>query len=119
MLQTCVNPALSKMIMKQQQRVATRQRQVIQLLAILAFLHSQVTDSHSQSKPQKKARKPWVAPQVKILTQADLDRYTIFDVIMPLPGKDVDYPGGALGQKYKEYLLLDGLDPDNLERKQK
>jgi tRNA pseudouridine13 synthase len=48
-----------------------------------------------------------------------LDKYTIFDVVMPLPGTDVAYPGGALGEKYKEYLRLDGLDPDNFVRKQK
>jgi tRNA pseudouridine13 synthase len=48
-----------------------------------------------------------------------LDKYTIFDVVMPLPGTDVAYPGGALGEKYKEYLRMDGLDPDNFVRKQK
>jgi tRNA pseudouridine13 synthase len=48
-----------------------------------------------------------------------LQKYSIFDVIMPLPGKDVAYPGGALGEKYKEYLRMDGLDPDDFSRKQK
>lgn len=38
---------------------------------------------------------------------------------MPLPGTDVAYPGGLLGDKYREYLKLDGLDPDNFVRKQK
>jgi tRNA pseudouridine13 synthase len=66
-----------------------------------------------------KSRKPWSPPRVKTLAPEDLDKYTIFDVIMPLPGKDVDYPGGDLGEKYREYLRMDGLDPDHLERKQK
>lgn len=56
---------------------------------------------------------------MKTLTEEDVDKYSIFDVIMPLPGKDVAYPGGALGEKYREFLKLDGLDPDNLVRKQK
>jgi len=56
---------------------------------------------------------------VKNLGPDDLDKFTIFGVIMPLPGKDVAYPGGPLGEKYREYLKLDGLDPDNLVRKQK
>jgi len=38
---------------------------------------------------------------------------------MPLPGTHVAYPGGPLGEKYREYLRLDGLDPDNFVRKQK
>jgi len=73
----------------------------------------------TSSRSQKRSRRPWVAPRIKTLTEDDLDKYTIFDVIMPLPGTDVAYPGGALGEKYKEYLRMDGLDPNNFVRKQK
>lgn len=72
-----------------------------------------------QGPRQKRNRKPWEPPAVKTLTEEDVDQYTMFDVLMPLPGKDVAYPGGSLGEKYREYLRLDGLDPDNLVRKQK
>ncbi|KAH9077316.1 tRNA pseudouridine synthase D [Lactarius deliciosus] len=57
---------------------------------------------------RKSDKKPWQPP-----------RYSIFDVVMPLPGNDVAFPGGALGQKYREYLIQDGLDPDNFQRRQK
>lgn len=67
----------------------------------------------------KKSRKPFVPPRVKTLTEEDLDKYTIFDVIMPLPGTDVAYPGGQLGDRYREFLRMDGLDPDNFVRKQR
>ncbi|KXN86433.1 Multisubstrate pseudouridine synthase 7 [Leucoagaricus sp. SymC.cos] len=67
----------------------------------------------------KRSRKPYVAPHVKTLTEEDLDKYSIFDVIMPLPGTDVAYPGGKLGGQYREFLRMDGLDPDNFMRKQK
>lgn len=53
------------------------------------------------------------------MTEEDVDKYSIFDVIMPLPGRDVAYPGGALGERYREFLRTDGLDPDNFVRKQK
>ena len=33
---------------------------------------------------------------------------------MPLPGKDVAFPGGTLGERYREFLRMDGLDPDNI-----
>ena len=67
----------------------------------------------------KRSRKPWQAPKVKTLAEEDVDKYTMFDVIMPLPGKDVAYPGGTLGERYREFLRMDGLDPDNFVRKQK
>jgi tRNA pseudouridine13 synthase len=53
------------------------------------------------------------------LTAEDLEKYSIFDVIMPLPGTDVAYPGGDLGEKYREFLRMDGLDPDDFVRKQR
>ncbi|KAF7332007.1 TRUD domain-containing protein [Mycena kentingensis (nom. inval.)] len=71
------------------------------------------------NRAQKRARPPRVVPKIRTLTEEDLDKYTIFDVLMPLPGTDVAYPGGPLGERYREFLRLDGLDPDNFVRKQK
>ncbi|KAF9268087.1 tRNA pseudouridine synthase D [Marasmius fiardii PR-910] len=79
--------------------------------------HSDEPVSNRQRKKQN--RKPWTPPRIKILTEEDLGNYTIFDVIMPLPGTDVAYPGGKLGERYREFLVMDGLDPDNFVRKQK
>jgi tRNA pseudouridine13 synthase len=56
---------------------------------------------------------------VRTLTSEDLDKYTIFDVIMPLPGIDVAFPGSTLGDRYREFLIADGLDPNNFHRKQR
>jgi tRNA pseudouridine13 synthase len=78
--------------------------------------HRSLDEEISGGRPTKK---PWVAPKVKILTEEDLDKYTIFDVIMPLPGIDVAFPGGALGDRYREFLVVDSLDPSNFHRKQK
>jgi tRNA pseudouridine13 synthase len=80
-----------------------------------------ITNMYSvqSSTSEKKARKPYVAPRVRTLTEDDLDNYTIFEVIMPLPGTDVAYPGGKLGERYREFLRMDGLDPDNFVRKQR
>ncbi|KAL5487840.1 PUS7 [Sanghuangporus weigelae] len=73
----------------------------------------------SVGQSSKRPKRPWVAPRVKTLTEEDVDKYTIFDVLMPLPGKDVAYPGGALGERYRDFLRMDGLDPDNLSSKHK
>ncbi|RXW24609.1 hypothetical protein EST38_g1263 [Candolleomyces aberdarensis] len=70
------------------------------------------------SNPQRN-RKPYSPPRIKTLTEEDLDKYSIFDVVMPLPGTDVAYPGGVLGERYRQFLVMDGLDPDNFVRKQK
>ena len=73
---------------------------------------------HAGSNPQRN-RKPYSPPRIKTLTEEDLDKYSIFDVVMPLPGTDVAYPGGVLGERYRQFLVMDGLDPDNFVRKQK
>ncbi|KAI9574709.1 tRNA pseudouridine synthase D [Boletus coccyginus] len=78
-------------------------------------------DEHGESDntPSKARKAPWVPPKVKTLTTDDAHKYSIFDVIMPLPGRDVEYPGGPLGERYREFLKRDELDPDNFVRKQK
>jgi tRNA pseudouridine13 synthase len=69
-----------------------------------------------ESDGLKSRGKPYVAPKVKTLTESDLSDYSIYDVIMPLPGFDVAYPGGDLGEKYKAFMTADGLDPNNMTR---
>lgn len=56
---------------------------------------------------------------VKLLTEADLAKYTIRDIVMPLPGFDVEYPGGDVGEMYSAILKADGLDPKRMRRDQR
>jgi tRNA pseudouridine13 synthase len=83
------------------------------------ILKTAVTDDASPTISRRGHRRAWEPPRVKTLTAEDLDNYSIFDVIMPLPGIDVAFPGGSLGERYKEFLRADGLDPNNFVRKQK
>lgn len=48
---------------------------------------------------------------VRHLTQIDIDRgeYSIFDVIMPLPGSDVLFPAYSIKEKFDKMLAEDGL----------
>jgi len=57
--------------------------------------------------------------EVKQLTQEDLANYTIHDVIMPLPGWNIDYPAGDIGELYTKILEEDGLDPKRMQRDQR
>ncbi|KAJ9605966.1 multisubstrate pseudouridine synthase 7 [Cladophialophora chaetospira] len=48
--------------------------------------------------------------------------YTIFDIVLPLPGFDVLYPANASGEWYKTFMTSEaggGLDPYDMRRKQK
>ncbi len=60
-------------------------------------------------------------PKVRILTLDDLKegKYTLDDVVLPLPGTDVEYPKNEVGAKYAELLKNDGLDITALYRGQK
>jgi hypothetical protein len=57
--------------------------------------------------------------EVKQLTEEDLGNYTIHDVIMPLPGWNIDYPAGDIGDLYTKILKEDGLDPKRMQRDQR
>jgi len=76
--------------------------------------------SHPGTKAEliEQLKKTTKLPAVKVLTEADLPNYNIFDVLLPLPGFIVQYPQGELGKLYREMMLADGLDPDDLYRKQ-
>ena len=57
--------------------------------------------------------------EVKQLTEEDIGNYTIHDVIMPLPGWNIDYPAGDIGELYTKILKEDGLDPKRMQRDQR
>ncbi|KAF2828088.1 tRNA pseudouridine synthase D [Ophiobolus disseminans] len=51
--------------------------------------------------------------------EASSGKYTIWDVVLPQPGFDVEYPKNDIGEFYKEFMSSDkggGLDPHNMRR---
>ncbi|PRP76285.1 tRNA pseudouridine synthase D [Planoprotostelium fungivorum] len=61
---------------------------------------------------------PRTIPKVHIVTQEDIDKdtYTMYDLVLPLPGTDVVYPEGEMKDSYREFMSKDGLDPLNMKR---
>jgi len=55
------------------------------------------------------------ASKVKVLTEADLQSYSIRDVLMPSPGSEVGFePGSWADVAYRDLLAKDGLKPEDL-----
>lgn len=51
--------------------------------------------------------------------EADSDKFNIFDIVLPLPGWDVEYPKNSIGKFYEELMASElggGLDPHKMRR---
>ena len=55
------------------------------------------------------------------LTEDDIKMktYTVYDIVLPLPGYDVVYPSNKIGVYYRETLSSDNIDIDNMKKKNK
>ena len=56
---------------------------------------------------------------IVIESEEQAKQYTMEQVVLPLPGYAVKYPKNAIADKYVEVMAKDGLDPHDMERKQK
>ncbi|RFU33873.1 hypothetical protein B7463_g2431, partial [Scytalidium lignicola] len=54
--------------------------------------------------------------------EAQSGKWTIFDIVLPTPGFDINYPDNDIGEYYKEIMATErfgGLDPAKMRRKEK
>lgn len=58
-------------------------------------------------------------PEVETISEENLSKYTVFDVVYPLPGCDVSYPENEIGQWYIDLLAEDDLTSEKLSKKNK
>ncbi|KAF7875147.1 hypothetical protein EAF04_002319 [Stromatinia cepivora] len=52
--------------------------------------------------------------------EANSGNFTIFDIVLPMPGYDIEYPSNEIGDYYKEFMASEqggGLDPADMRRK--
>jgi tRNA pseudouridine13 synthase len=62
---------------------------------------------------------PFIRARPLSKDEAESNRYSIFDVVLPLPGYDVLYPSNVIGEFYKEFMASEiggELDPHNMRR---
>jgi tRNA pseudouridine13 synthase len=66
------------------------------------------------------AKKPRVEHAVVnsavVVTEENIHQFSIYDVVLPLPGYDIMYPENSLKQRYEELLASDGIDFQSLHR---
>lgn len=78
------------------------------------------TQEHADAGPADEyTDDPFVRARPLSKEEAESGRFTILDVVLPLPGYDVEYPSNAIGDFYKEFMASDaggGLDPHNMRR---
>jgi tRNA pseudouridine13 synthase len=67
------------------------------------------------SKPED----PFTRARALTKEEAESGKYNIFDVVLPLPGWDVEYPKNSIGKYYEELMASEiggGLDPHKMRR---
>jgi tRNA pseudouridine13 synthase len=63
----------------------------------------------------------WERARPLTTEEAASGKYSIFDIVLPTPGYDVEYPDSDIGDYYKEFMASErggGLDPGNMRRAQ-
>jgi tRNA pseudouridine13 synthase len=52
---------------------------------------------------------------VRVLTAEEAEGTSIFDVVMPMPGASIEYPGHAIKELYHKQMAKDGIDFEMLQ----
>ncbi|XP_059473464.1 pseudouridylate synthase 7 homolog [Neocloeon triangulifer] len=55
-------------------------------------------------------------PNVIAITEENLEKYTIHDIVLPLPGFNVTYPENKTAEWFNEFFQEDGLTLDSLKQ---
>jgi tRNA pseudouridine13 synthase len=83
------------------------------LVDISAYTDNESLKTESESKNSRQEH-------IIIITKdEELKKYSIDDLVLPLPGYDVLYPQNKMMEAYKTFMEVHGFDPHDMKRKQK
>ncbi|KAI9907539.1 hypothetical protein PsorP6_016537 [Peronosclerospora sorghi] len=82
-----------------------------------SFTEDLVSEDESDARLTKKTKKgSETLANAILVTPENLSQYSIYDVVLPLPGYNVRYPEHSLKERYDELMKKDNVDFFSLER---
>lgn len=81
---------------------------------ITTVANNEQKDGEQSGSDQEKKKQ-----NIEFVTEENLSKYTIYDVVMPLPGYDIEYPNNEVKTWYKELLEEYGLSLEMPKQKVK
>ncbi|TYZ66296.1 hypothetical protein PybrP1_010382 [[Pythium] brassicae (nom. inval.)] len=72
-------------------------------------------DAGSERAPKRPKVGASIAAPV-LVTAENIAQFSVYDVVLPLPGYDIAYPENGLRARYEEILAADGVDFESLQR---
>ena len=82
----------------------------------------EVGEAIVETSPNDRANRPedlFVRARSLSKEEAESGKFTVFDIVLPLPGFDIIYPVNKIGDYYKEFMASErggGLDPSDMRR---
>ncbi|CAH1389798.1 unnamed protein product [Nezara viridula] len=77
------------------------------------------SDEDGNQEVSEKIEEVRKRPIVQALTEETVSSASIYDIVYPLPGHDVEYPKNEIGKWYKEILQKDGISEEDLKSNNK
>jgi len=74
-----------------------------------------ISDEKQKIIDDKKKRNQHNKEKPDIITSNNIDKYTIYDVVLPMPGHDIIYPDNEIKEYYEDLLKKDGINPKDMK----
>lgn len=88
--------------------------------AAAAVAAAQTPEENEELERQRtEARTDFFKNLVRPIKKNELNKFTIYDIVLPLPGHDVTYPENDVKKWYEDLLKEDGLTFESLKTKHK